>query len=98
MTTLTVQSTILSVRWSHPRFGPILAVASYDGQLTLFKETTQNQWNVLYTYNAKMSITSISFFPETYGLKIAFGTMNGTIGILEYIESTKTFNGKMENI
>ena len=30
--------------WAHPKFGPLLASASYDGRAIIWKEVQQNQW------------------------------------------------------
>jgi protein transport protein SEC13 len=35
---------IWQVCWAHPKFGPLLASASYDGRAIVWKEMQQNQW------------------------------------------------------
>ena len=35
---------IWQVQWAHPKFGPLLASASYDGRAIVWKEVQQGQW------------------------------------------------------
>ncbi|KAL7718496.1 Protein transport protein SEC13 [Entamoeba marina] len=84
---------VWQVQWSHPRFGPVIASCSYDKTVMIWRETTTNVYEMIYThkYHTK-SVNSISFLPSANGLRLACGSSDGHVSILEYEERTKTWN------
>ncbi|EKE37325.1 hypothetical protein ENUP19_0089G0021 [Entamoeba nuttalli] len=83
---------IWQVKWSHPRFGPVLASCSYDKQVLIWRETSNNNYAIVYSHKFHTkSVNSICFFPESEGLKLACGSSDGQISIIEYVESTKSW-------
>ncbi|KAL7718269.1 Protein transport protein SEC13 [Entamoeba marina] len=80
------------VQWSHPRFGPVLASCSYDKTVMIWREITLNEYEVVHTHKLHTkSVNSISFLPSTNGLRLACGSSDGRVSILEYQEQTKTW-------
>jgi protein transport protein SEC13 len=51
---------VWQVSWAHPKFGPILASCSYDGQVIIWKEGNPNEWQQAHVFNEhSQSVNSI---------------------------------------
>lgn len=55
---------VWEVEWLHPKFGNILASCSYDRKVLVWKEESQNQWQIIHQYaEHKLSGASASCRP-----------------------------------
>ena len=91
---------VWQVAWAHPKFGPILASASYDGKVIIWKDNGGNAQQG-YGYNAQgtgwskikehsmhiASVNSVAWAPHELGSILACASSDGNISVL-------TFNGK----
>eukprot|EP01125_Pyxidicula_operculata_P021916 TRINITY_DN8753_c0_g1_i1.p1 TRINITY_DN8753_c0_g1~~TRINITY_DN8753_c0_g1_i1.p1 ORF type:complete len:328 (-),score=48.35 TRINITY_DN8753_c0_g1_i1:62-1045(-) len=69
----------------YPKWGQILASCSYDRKVIVWKEERANQWVKLYEYNNhQLSVNSISWAPQEYGLMLACGSSDGYISVLKW--------------
>lgn len=74
------------VTWAHPKFDSILASASYDGRVILWKES-QGRYVKIYEYTKHSgSVNAIAWAPHTYGLSLAVGASDGHVSLLTYVE------------
>ncbi|CAF1699593.1 unnamed protein product [Brassica oleracea var. botrytis] len=73
---------VWQVAWAHPKFGSFLASCSYDGQVILWKEGSQNQWTQAHVFtDHKSSVNSIAWAPHDLGLSLACGSSDGNISV-----------------
>ncbi|CAN7104458.1 unnamed protein product [Brassica rapa subsp. narinosa] len=73
---------VWEVAWAHPKFGSMLASCSYDGQVILWKEGSQNQWTQAHVFtDHKTSVNSIAWAPYELGLSLACGSSDGNISV-----------------
>ncbi|CAN7137259.1 unnamed protein product [Brassica rapa subsp. narinosa] len=73
---------VWQVAWAHPKFGSVLASCSYDGQVILWKEGSQNQWTQAHVFtDHKSSVNSIAWAPYELGLSLACGSSDGNISV-----------------
>ncbi|KAH0925769.1 LOW QUALITY PROTEIN: hypothetical protein HID58_018025 [Brassica napus] len=73
---------VWEVAWAHPKFGSMLASCSYDGQVILWKEGSQNQWTQAHVFtDHKTSVSSIAWAPYELGLSLACGSSDGNISV-----------------
>lgn len=83
---------VWQVAWAHPKFGSVLASCSYDGRLVVWKETQTPQgassWMKCFedVNNARTSVNSISFAPESYGLVVAAASSDGSVCVYSHRE------------
>jgi hypothetical protein len=47
------------VSWAHPKFESVIATAGYDKCIKIWKEQAQNQWKVVYLYEAESSVNTL---------------------------------------
>ena len=74
---------IWQVAWSHPKFGSLLASASYDKQVIIWREVRQGDWQPLYRDNSHTgSVNAIAWSPYEFGLNLAAASSDGTVGII----------------
>jgi len=74
---------VWQVAWAHPKFGNMLASASYDRKVILWKEITKNKWSIFYEYTGhRLSVNSIAWAPHEFGQMLATGSSDGCISIL----------------
>jgi len=74
---------VWQVAWAHPKFGNMLASASYDRKVIIWKETTKNKWTIFYEYTGhRLSVNSIAWAPHEFGPMLAAGSSDGRISIL----------------
>ena len=58
--------------WAHPKFGPLFAQCSYDGQVVIWKQGNLNEWTQAHVCNDhKSSINSIPWAPHVLRLCLA---------------------------
>jgi protein transport protein SEC13 len=91
---------VWQVAWAHPKFGTILASASYDSRVIIWRDSSTTQtpnWSKLFEHTAHTaSVNSISWAPHELGAILACASSDGKVSILEFKDDgtwdTKTFN------
>jgi protein transport protein SEC13 len=74
---------IWQVSWSHPKFGSLLASASFDKQVIIWREVRQGDWQPLFRDNThSSSVNGISWSPYEFGLNLATASSDGSVGII----------------
>jgi protein transport protein SEC13 len=74
---------VWQISWSHPKFGSLLASASYDKQVIVWKEVRAGDWQPLYRDTSHTgSVNSICWSPWDFGLNLATASSDGSVGII----------------
>lgn len=74
---------VWQVSWAHPKFGSLLASASYDKQVIVWREVRQGDWQQLYRDASHTgSVNGIAWSPWEFGLNLASGSSDGSVGII----------------
>lgn len=80
---------VWQVSWAHPKFGVILASASYDGKAFIWREENR-QWSNIYQHNAHhASVNSVSWAPQEYGALLLCASSDGQISVVEFKDEGK---------
>lgn len=92
---------VWQVAWAHPKFGTILASASYDAHVIIWRDsstsTQQSSWTKLFEHTVHTSsINSIAWAPHELGALLACASSDGKVSVLEFKDDgtwdTKVFN------
>jgi len=77
---------VWQVSWSHPKFGVILASASFDGSVLIHRETRPRDWTLIHAARNlhESSVNGIAFCPHEYGLMAATASSDGRVSILSH--------------
>lgn len=74
---------VWQVSWAHPKFGSLLASASYDKQVIVWKEVRAGDWQPLYKESTHTgSVNGIAWSPWEFGLNLATASSDGSVGII----------------
>jgi protein transport protein SEC13 len=75
---------VWQVSWAHPKFGNILASASYDGKVIVWQER-QGQWSKLteHAYHHS-SVNAVQWGPHEHGAILACASSDGKVSVLEF--------------
>jgi protein transport protein SEC13 len=79
---------VWTVAWAHPRFGSVLATASFDKRILIWKEGG-NQWrpvHVISVHNG--SVNSVAWAPQEYGAILASASSDGTVAVTRCTEGS----------
>ena len=92
---------VWQVAWAHPKFGTILASASYDARVIIWRDSStspqQSAWTKLFEHTVHTSsINSIAWAPHELGALLACASSDGKVSVLEFKDDgswdTKVFN------
>ena len=92
---------VWQVSWAHPKFGTILASASYDARVIVWRDSStspnQSQWSKLFEHTLHTSsVNGIAWAPHELGALLACASSDGKVSILEFKDDgtwdTKVFN------
>ncbi|KAG5496063.1 hypothetical protein JKF63_02361 [Porcisia hertigi] len=75
------------VSWAHPRFGNLLASASYDQKAIIWKEIRQGapRWIPVHVIDIHQgSVNAVQWGPEEYGPVVATASSDGTVAVTTY--------------
>jgi len=76
---------VWQVQWAHPKFQSVLASASYDRTVIVWKETSQNNWSEAYRHTAhELSVNGLSWAPHDCGLILACASSDGTVSVVTF--------------
>ena len=82
---------VWAVQWAHPKFGVLLASASYDGTVMIHRETTPNHFDTIKVFSHhRVSVNAIKWAPHQYGLMLACASSDGKVSILTAIDASAT--------
>ena len=63
----------------------MLASCSYDRKIIVWKETSPNEFTPIYEHRAhELSINSIAWSPQEFGLSLACGSSDGYISVITH--------------
>lgn len=80
---------VWQVSWAHPKFGVILASASYDGKVIIWREENRH-WSSIHQHVVhKASVNSISWAPQEYGALLLCASSDGFISVVEFKDEGK---------
>ncbi|KAI5847708.1 WD40-repeat-containing domain protein [Morchella snyderi] len=75
---------VWQVSWAHPKFGNILASASYDGKVMIWQER-QGVWQKIFEHaNHHASVNSVQWAPHEAGAVLACASSDGKVSVLEF--------------
>uniref|UniRef100_A0A5S6R5I7 Protein SEC13 homolog n=1 Tax=Trichuris muris TaxID=70415 RepID=A0A5S6R5I7_TRIMR len=75
---------VWQLSWSHPMYGSLLASCSYDRKVIVWKET-ESKWSKLAELRYhEASVNSVAWSPKEFGLKLAFGSADGSISVVTF--------------
>ena len=77
---------------AHPKYGTILASASYDGRVLIWREAPQSsaqgkasQWQLIYSFaQHTASVNILSWAPHEAGCLLACASSDGKVSVIEF--------------
>lgn len=75
--------------WAHPKFGVILASASYDGKVLIWREENGTWSNIAQHTVHQASVNSVSWAPQEYGALLLCSSSDGKVSIIEFKDEGK---------
>jgi len=80
---------VWQVSWAHPKYGTILASASYDAHVLIWRDAsttpTQSTWSKLFDHAAHTSsVNAIAWSPHELGAFLACASSDGKVSVLEF--------------
>lgn len=77
---------IYQLAWSHPKFGSVLASASFDASVKVHRESRPGEWILVKAFPGlhEGSVNSVAFAPHEHGLCAAAGSSDGRVSILSH--------------
>ncbi|ODQ50048.1 WD40 repeat-like protein [Saitoella complicata NRRL Y-17804] len=86
---------IWQLAWAHPKFGTILASASYDGKVIIWREE-KGVWSKLMESTVHSgSVNALCWAPHSLGAVLAAASSDGRVSVMEFREDgswdTRTF-------
>ncbi|KAG5470813.1 hypothetical protein CUR178_02117 [Leishmania enriettii] len=88
------------VSWAHPRFGNLLASASYDQKAIIWKEVHQGapKWAPVHVIDIHHgSVNAVQWAPEEYGPVVATASSDGTVAVTTYRDGCWQPSVKLSN-
>ena len=81
------------VSWAHPKFGVILASASFDGSVLIHRESRPREWSLLHAARQlhESSVNGLAFAPHEFGLVLAAASSDGRVSIVTH-EANNTWS------
>lgn len=77
---------IYQLSWSHPKYGSILASASFDSSVLIHRESRPGEWVNVKSFIGlhDSSVNSVEFAPHKYGLVAAAASSDGRVSVLSH--------------
>lgn len=77
---------VWQVGWSHPKFGNLLATASYDSTVNIYSDVG-GKWVCAYTHKAHTaSVNAVSWAPHEAGASLACASSDSSVSILTALD------------
>lgn len=78
----------LNAQQAHPKYGNILASASYDGKVFIWREQS-SQWQKVYEFALHTaSVNLVSWAPHEAGCLLACASSDGNVSVLEFKDNS----------
>lgn len=78
------EGAVWCVAWAHPKFGSILASASYDGRILIWREQS-GQWQRIYDFTLHTaSVNLVAWSPAELGCHLAAASSDGHVSVLTF--------------
>jgi len=85
------------VTWAHPRFGRVLASASFDQKAIIWKESG-NKWSPVHVVAIHQgSVNAVSWAPDEFGPLLASASSDGTVAVTLYKDGCWQESVKLSN-
>lgn len=76
---------VWQVAWAHPRFGSLLASASFDHRVVVWREGADGGWTQVYSAPvASGSVNAVAWAPHELGLALAAASSDGSVTVVEH--------------
>jgi len=73
------------VSWSHPKFGSLLASASFDHRVCVWREASPGTWHAVFTDPVHTaSVNAVAFGPHEGGCAVAAASSDGALSVLSH--------------
>ena len=83
------EGAVWCVSWAHPKYGNILASASYDGKVFIWREQPQSGWQKIFDFALhKASVNMASWSPHEAGCLLACASSDGAVSVLEFKDNS----------
>ena len=82
-------------RWAHPKFGTLLASASFDHHVMIHKEVEPNSFACAFKTPVgthEGSVNACAWAPHEYGAKLASASSDGSIALISYEGSSGSWS------
>lgn len=76
---------VWQVSWAHPKFGSIIASASYDGKVFIWREEN-GRWTNIAQHQHQASVNSVVWAPQEYGPLLLCASSDGNVSVVEFKE------------
>ena len=71
--------------WSHPKYGSLLASASFDHRVCVWREASPGAWHAVFTDPIHTaSVNAVCFAPHECGLAVAAASSDGAVSVLSH--------------
>ncbi|KAL3815285.1 hypothetical protein ACHAXA_010096 [Cyclostephanos tholiformis] len=77
---------IYQLSWSHPKYGPLLASASFDRSVLIHREVRPREWTLIKAFVGlhDSSVNSVQFCPHEHGLMACAASSDGRVSVLTH--------------
>ncbi|KAL3764330.1 hypothetical protein ACHAW5_003466 [Stephanodiscus triporus] len=77
---------VYQLSWSHPKYGPVLASASFDSSVLIHREVRPGEWTLIKAFVGlhESSVNSVEFAPHEYGLMACAASSDGRVSVLSH--------------
>ena len=77
---------IYQLSWSHPKYGPVLASASFDSSVLIHREVRPGEWTLVKAFVGlhDSSVNSVEFAPHEHGLVACAASSDGRVSVLTH--------------
>ena len=77
---------IYQLSWSHPKYGPVLASASFDSSVLIHREVRPGEWTLVKAFVGlhESSVNSVEFAPHEHGLVACAASSDGRVSVLTH--------------
>lgn len=91
---------VWAVSWAHPRFGSLIASASYDQRAVLWKETPvgSQKWRPVHVISVhEGSVNDVQWAPQEFGPLVATASSDGTVATTQCCDGSWQQSVKISN-
>ncbi|KAF1980837.1 protein transport protein sec13 [Aulographum hederae CBS 113979] len=87
------EGAVWCVAWAHPKYGSILASASYDGKVLIWRSQSTNSapssWQKIYDFALHTaSVNLVAWAPHEVGCLLACASSDGSVSVLEFKDNS----------